>query len=27
MKCIALGKENGVNPPETESGARTNFIR
>lgn len=27
MKCIALGKANGVEPPASESGARTNFIR
>lgn len=27
VKCIALAKEQGVNPPVTEAGARTNFIR
>lgn len=27
MKCIELGKNNGVLPPENESGRRTNFIR
>ena len=27
MKCIELGKKNGVDIPKNESGARTNFIR
>lgn len=27
MKCIDLGKQNGIEPPKNESGARTNFIR
>jgi hypothetical protein len=27
LRCIQLGKENGINPPEAERGARTNFIR
>lgn len=27
LKCIELGKNNGVNPPETEKKYRTNFIR
>lgn len=27
LKCIESGKQNGINPPETERGARTNFIR
>ncbi len=27
MKCIELGKENGINPPVSESGVRTSFIR
>ena len=27
MKCIELGKKNGVEPPKNESGTRTNFIR
>ena len=27
MKCIELGKQNGIEPPKNESGTRTNFIR
>lgn len=27
MKCIELGKQNGVNPPENERQHRTNFVR
>lgn len=27
MKCIELGKEHGINPPVSESGVRTSFIR
>ncbi|MDE6189574.1 MAG: flavodoxin family protein [Clostridia bacterium] len=27
MKCIELGKKNGVDVPKNESGTRTNFIR
>ncbi len=27
MKCIELGKQNGINPPASESGVRTSFIR
>lgn len=27
MKCIEIGKQNGVEPPKNESGTRTNFIR
>lgn len=27
MKCIELGRENGVVPPKNESGIRTNFVR
>lgn len=27
LKCIALGKQNGITPPQSESGARTSFIR
>lgn len=27
LKCIELGRENGVNPLEAESGPQTNFIR
>lgn len=27
MKCIDLGKQNGINPPVSESGVRTSFIR
>lgn len=27
LKCFALGRENGVSLPDTETGIRTNFIR
>ena len=27
LKCIEVGKENGINPPETEAKIHTNFIR
>lgn len=27
LKCIKLGKENGINIPDAESGNKTNFIR
>lgn len=27
LKCIEAGKENGINPPETETKIHTNFIR
>ena len=27
LKCIELGRQAGVLPPQTERGARTNFIR
>ena len=27
MKCIETGKQNGINPPESERGNRTNFIK
>ena len=27
LKCIELGRQNGLTPPEAERGARTNFIR
>jgi len=27
LKCIELGKQNGVNPPEKEAGIHTNYIR
>lgn len=27
LKCIEAGKAAGINPPESEKGARTNFIR
>ena len=27
LKCIDLGKKNGINPPENEKGSRTNFIK
>lgn len=27
LKCIELGRENGIEPPVAESGAMTNFIR
>lgn len=27
LKCIEAGKEKGIEPPETETGSRTNFIR
>ena len=27
LKCIELGRENGIEPPVAETGAMTNFIR
>lgn len=27
LRCIEAGKEAGIQPPQAESGARTNFIR
>ena len=27
LKCIELGRANGVNPPENEHSSMTNFIR
>lgn len=27
LKCIDVGKQNGINAPERESGVRTNFVR
>lgn len=27
LKCIEAGKQSGINAPQAERGARTNFIR